>query len=70
MYDIVLMAVLERASDLPRELPRHAFSQATVADNIVQHLAAIDIFEDHIVMMLVDDHLSHPTDVGVVEKHG
>ena len=70
VYDVVLMAVFERASDLPRELPCYAFSQAAVVDDVVQHLTAVDVFKNHVIVVLVDDHLSHAADVGVMEKHG
>lgn len=40
-----------------------------MTDDIVEHLATIDILEDHVVVVLVNNHLAHATDVGVVEKH-
>ena len=71
MYDVVLVAILEHAPDLTHKLPRDIFPWATVADDIVQHLTTIDVFENHVVVVLMDDHLElpHATDVGVVEKH-
>ena len=66
MYDVVLVTILERAPDLASKLPCDSFPQATVADDIVQHLSAVDIFENHVVVVLMNDHLPHATDVGVV----
>lgn len=40
-----------------------------MADDIVEHLAPIDILENHVVMVLMDDHLAHPAYVRVIQKH-
>lgn len=69
MNDVIPMAVIQRAANLPRELPSHSFAQAPMTDNVIQHLAAVDVFENHIIMVLVNDHLSHATDIRMVEKH-
>jgi hypothetical protein len=70
MNDVVEMAILQRTPNLPRKLSRHPFPQSTMADDIVQHLTSIDVLENHIIVMLMDDHLSHAAYVGVIEKHG
>ena len=70
MNDVVLMAVVERTADLARKLACDALAQATVADDVVEHLAATDVLEDHVVVVLVDNHLPHAADVRVVEEHG
>ena len=67
--DIVLVAVLEGTPDLTSELSRHPLSKSTMADNVIQHLTSADILGDHIVVMLMDDHLAHAADVRVVEEH-
>jgi len=41
-----------------------------VTDDVVEHLTTVDIFEYHVVMMLMDDHLTHAADVRVMEEHG
>jgi len=41
-----------------------------MANDIIEHLSTVDILKDHVVVVLVDDHLSHAADVGVVEEHG
>ena len=41
-----------------------------MTDNIIQHLTPIDVFEYHVVVMLVDDHFAHAANVGMVEEHG
>ena len=40
-----------------------------MTDDVVEHLAAVNVLEDHVVMVLVDDHLAHAADVGMVEEH-
>jgi hypothetical protein len=69
MNDIVQMAVLECTAYLACKLAGDPFAQATVADDVVEHLAAVDIFEYHVVVVLVDDHFAHSANVGVVQEH-
>ena len=69
MDDVVLVAVLQRTPDLPRKLPGDPFTESSMGDDIIEHLPTRDVLEDHVVVMLVDDHLPHPTDVRVVEEH-
>jgi hypothetical protein len=67
--DAVFMTVLERAANLTSELPSHSFPQSAVTDNVIQHLATVDVFENHVVVMLVDNHFPHAADIGMVEQH-
>lgn len=39
-----------------------------MADDIVEHLPAVDILEHHVVMMLMRDHLAHAADIGMIEQ--
>ena len=66
MDHIIEMAVFQRTPDLSGKLSRHAFPQSPVADDVVEHLAAVHILEHHVVVMLMDDHLSHSADIGVI----
>jgi len=68
--DVVLVTVVDGTGDLPGKLSGDALPEAAVADDVVEHLAAVDILKDHVVVVLVDDHLPHAADVGVVEEHG
>jgi len=52
MNDRIGMAVLERTPNLPRKLPRAPFPQSSVGDDVVEHLAAVDVLEDHVVVVL------------------
>lgn len=70
MDDAVTVQVVKGTANLASKLACDTFAQSTVADDVVQHLTAVDILEDHVVMMLMDNHLTHPTYVGVVEEHG
>jgi hypothetical protein len=64
------MTVFQRTPYLPRKLPGYSLAEASVADDVVQHLPSIHVFKDHVVVVLVNDHLSHSTDIRVVQKHG
>lgn len=68
--DIVLMAIIQRTSDLPCKLACNPFPEPSVADDVIQHLPTVDIFEYHIVVVLVHNHLSHSADIWVMKKHG
>lgn len=68
--DVVQVAIFQSTPDLTGKLPRNAFPQPTMADYVVEHLTTIDVFENHVVVMVVDNHLSHATDIWVVEEHG
>lgn len=57
------------ASYLTSELASDTFPQPTVADNVVEHLATVYVLEYHVIMMLMDDHLTHAADVRMMEKH-
>lgn len=70
MHDVIPMAIIQRTANLPRKFARDAFPQAAVGDNVIEHLPAVDVLEDHVVVVLVDDHLAHAADIWVVEEEG
>lgn len=40
-----------------------------MCDDVVEHLAAVDVLEEHVVVVLMDDHLAHAADVRMVQQH-
>ncbi len=64
--DVVLVAIVEGASDLSCEFASNALAQSTMADDVIEHLTAVDILKDHVVVMLMDDHFAHAANVGVM----
>ena len=68
MDNIVVMTITECTTYLPRKLPGRGVREATVAD-VVEYLATIDVLENHVIIFLVNDHLMHAADVGMVEEH-
>lgn len=52
VHNRIGMAVLERTADLPCELASAPFSQSTVRDDVVEHLASVDVLEHHVVVVL------------------
>ena len=70
MHDIVLVAVVQGTSNLSRKFSRNAFPQAAMTDDVVEHLPAIDVLEHHVVVVLVDNHLTHATNIRMMQKHG
>ena len=69
VYDAIAVEVVEGTSDLPCKLASDPFPETTVADDVVEHLTPVHIFEDHVVVMLMDDHFAHAADVWMVEQH-
>ena len=69
MDDIVVMTITECTTYLPRKLPGHAFLEAFVVDDVVEHLATIYVLENHVIIFLVNDHLAHAANVGMMEEH-
>ena len=69
VYDAIAVEVVEGTSDLPCKLASDSFPETTMADDVVEHLTPVDVFEDHVVVMLMDDHFTHAADVRMVEQH-
>ena len=67
--DVIFVAVLEGAPNLSCKFPSDTFAEAAVGDDIIEHLATIYEFEDHVVVGGLDDELAHATDVGMEEEH-
>jgi hypothetical protein len=58
MNDTVPMQITQCAADLPRKLPGGAFTQAAVSNDVIKHLPAIDVFLNHIVVVLLEEGVS------------
>jgi hypothetical protein len=66
MNNTVQVAVFQSTPNLPRELPGNSLTKPSMADDVVQHLSSVHVFKDHIVVVLVNDHLSHSTDIRMI----
>jgi len=69
MHNIIEMTIHQCTPYLPCELSCDTLAQTTMANDIVQHLTTIDIFRNHVIVVLMDYHLAHATDIGMVKKH-
>jgi len=69
MDNIVVMTITECTAYLPRKLSGPAFPEASVVGDVVEQLVAVNVLGNHVVMMLMNDHLAHAADVGMVEEH-
>lgn len=70
MDDVIAVTIVECTANLTRKFACDTFAESTVADDVVEHLTATHVLEDHIIMMLMDDHFAHAADVWMVKKHG
>lgn len=68
MHDRIAMTVYQCTPDLTRKLSCRPLPKPTVADDIIEHLTAIDKLEDHIIVVGVNDHFAHPADVGMMQE--
>lgn len=66
MDDVISMTVLQSGANLPGELASDSLTKAAMGYDVVEHLAAIDVLEDHVIMVLVDNKFPHATDVRVM----
>lgn len=68
MDNAVAMAIVQGARDLTAELARLLLLQFAMRDDVVKHLAAIDVFAKHVPMIVGSDDVSHATNVRMTEK--
>lgn len=68
MNDAIAMTVIQRTGDLTRKLPGLFLLQFHVRDDIVQHLAAVDVFKHHIPVVRGPYDVAHPADIRMVHE--
>jgi hypothetical protein len=69
MHDTVSVAVVQGTRDLASELASLLLLEATVRNDVVQHLPAVYVFEKHVPMVVCPNDIAHAADVGVVQQH-
>jgi len=62
----VKMTIFQSRPYLPCKFPCYTFSQPSMTDYVVQHLPSINILEDHVVVVLMNDELSHAAYIRVI----
>lgn len=68
VYNAVAVAVIEGACDLSAELASLPFLQFAMRDDVVEHLAAVDIFKEHVPVIVRAYNVSQPCDVGMAQE--
>jgi hypothetical protein len=66
--NVIPMTVFQGTANLSGKFPRNTFPQSSMADNEVEHLPAVDILKNHVVVVWVHDNFTHAADMRVVEK--
>ena len=66
MHDTIAVAIVQGAGNLARELAGLLLLQFAVGDNVIQHLAPIDVFKKHVPVVCSAHHISHPANVRVI----
>lgn len=68
MDDTVPVAIVKGTGNLATELPCLLFFQFPVGNNVVEHLPAIDIFEEHIPVVIGSNYVSKAADMRVLQE--
>lgn len=68
VYDAVPVQVVQSTCDLPAKFPGLFLLKFAVRDDVIEHLATVDIFEKHIPMVVCTDNIVKSTDVGMVQE--
>lgn len=68
MDDAVPVTIVESTGYLTAKLAGLLLLELAMRNNVVEHLAAVDILKEHVPMVVCADHIPHPADVRVVEK--
>lgn len=66
--DTVPMTVVQGTGNLTTELSGLLFFQLAVGNNVVQHLAPVDVFEQHVPMVVGSNDISHPTYIRMIDQ--
>lgn len=59
----------QSGGNLTGKLPSVLLLELAMGDDVVQHLSAIDVFEDHVVVMGQDHDLVQTDNVWVMQDH-
>ena len=68
MDDAISMQIIQSTCDLPTKLSGLLLFELAVRDDVVEHLAAVDVFEKHIPMVVGTNHIVKGADVGVIQE--
>lgn len=68
MDDAVPVAVVESTSNLTAELAGLFLLELPVGDDVVEHLTAVDIFEQHVPVVVGPDDVTQAAHVRMVEQ--
>ena len=60
------MAIIEVARNLAAELAGLLLLELATGDDVVEHLGAVDVFEEHVPMVVGADNVAEAAGVGVV----
>lgn len=67
MNDAVSVTIVQSTGDLTTKLPSLLLLELPVGDDIVKHLTAIDIFKQHVPVVVCSDDIAQAANVRVVE---
>ena len=68
VHDAIPMQVVEGTCNLTAKLSGLLLLKLAVGDDVVEHLAAVDVFEKHIPMMIGTDNIMKRTNVWVIQE--
>lgn len=68
MNDAISVAIVKGACNLATEFASLLLLEAAMGDDVVKHLATVDIFEEHIPVVVGPEYVAHAANVRVVDK--
>ena len=64
----VAVAVVEGAGNLATKLARLLFLELAVRDDVVEHLATVDVLKEHVPVVICAHNITQAADVRVIEE--
>jgi hypothetical protein len=68
VHDTIPVAVVQGTCNLTGELARLLLLETAVRDDVVKHLSAVHVFEEHVPVVVGPDHIAHATNIRMVQK--
>ena len=66
--DAVAVAIIQCTCDLTGEFAGLLLFEAAMGDDVVEHLTAVDVFEEHVPVVVGPNHVTHAADIRMVQE--
>jgi len=66
VHNAVAVAIIQSTGDLSAKLPRLLLLEPTMTDDVVEHLASINILEKHVPVVVCPDNIAHAANIRMI----